>query len=288
MKINNINLKNDINLLNKLIAEYEEVKLNLFDELKDSCINWQDGNSVDFENKIYLEKVESDNILRTLTDKRDILNFIYDKYSDLGKKIKCDLNNRSALLRSIESCQSQANSIINEFYKIDNSFYYWEQQSISNQKNKILKVKNDLSEVKNSITKMFDKIEKIEKEIKVKIKKIDEIKINNFDYNVASTGTRINKGIVNGTSLEKNIEKIKYYSSEEIKLLNKIDKELNEVSKNYNSNNTTLFLNSGSNFKTNIDSVYKKRNKYTTILNETIIKYNELTAATQQIFDKEV
>ena len=103
MKINNINLKNDINLLNKLIAEYEEVKLNLFNELKDSCINWQDGNSVDFENKIYLEKVESDNILRTLTDKRDILNFIYDKYSDLGKKIKCDLNNRSALLRSIES-----------------------------------------------------------------------------------------------------------------------------------------------------------------------------------------
>ena len=288
MKINNINLKNDINLLNKLIAEYEEVKLNLFNELKDSCINWQDGNSVDFENKIYLEKVESDNILRTLTDKRDILNFIYDKYSNLGEKIKCDLNNRSALLRSIESCQSQANSIINEFYKIDNSFYYWEQQSISNQKNKILKVKNDLSEVKNSITKMFDKIEEIEKEIKVKIKKIDEIKINNFDYNVASTGTRINKGILNGSLLEKNIEKIKYYSSEEKKLLNKIDKELNEVSKNYNSNNTTLFLNSGSNFKTNIDSVYKKRNTYTTILNETIIKYNELTVATQQIFDKEV
>lgn len=184
LEINSANLKNDIDVLNKLISEYEEIQLNLFNELKDSCINWQDGNSIEFENKIYLEKVEADNILRTLNDKKEVLNFIYDKYSDLGKKIKCNLNNRSTLLHSIENCQSQTNSIINEFYKIDNSFYYWEQQNISKQRDKIIKVKNELSEVKNSITKMFDKIEEIEKEIKEKIKGLEEIKINSFDYNI--------------------------------------------------------------------------------------------------------
>ena len=184
LEINSVNLKNDIDVLNKLISEYEEIQLNLFNELKDSCINWQDGNSIEFENKIYLEKVEADNVLRILNEKKEVLNFIYDKYSDLGKKIKCDLNNRSTLLNFVETCQNQTNSIINEFYKIDNSFYYREQQKISKQRNKIIKVKTELLEIKNSITKMFDKIDAIEKEVKEKIKELEEIKINSFDYNL--------------------------------------------------------------------------------------------------------
>ena len=98
----------------------------------------------------------------------------------------------------------------------------------------------------------------------------------------------MDKGILNQSSLEKNIEQIKFYSLEEKQILNKIDRELNEGSKNYNSTNTALFLNNVGNFKTNIDFVYEKRIRYTTILNEMIVKYNELSIATRQIFDKEV
>ena len=98
----------------------------------------------------------------------------------------------------------------------------------------------------------------------------------------------MDKGILNQSSLEKNIEQIKFYSLEEKQILNKIDKELNEGSKNYNSTNTALFLNNVGNFKTNIDFVYEKRIRYTTILNEMIVKYNELSIATRQIFDREV
>lgn len=184
LEINTVNLKNDIDTLNKLISEYEEIQLNMFNELKDSCINWQDGNSIEFEKEIYLEKVEADNILNMLNDKKNILDFIYDKYSDLGKKIKCNLNNKSSLLHSIETCQSQTQNIINEFWKIDNSFYYTEQQKISKQVDKINEVKNGLAEVKSSIAKMFDKIEEIEKEIKEEITKLEEIKINSFDCGI--------------------------------------------------------------------------------------------------------
>lgn len=98
----------------------------------------------------------------------------------------------------------------------------------------------------------------------------------------------MDKGILNQSSLEKNIEQIKFYSLEEKQILNKIDKELNEGSKNYNSTNTALFLNNVGNFKTNIDFIYEKRIRYTAILNEMIVKYNDLSIATRQIFDKEV
>ena len=177
-------LKNDINKLNALIDEYEEIQLNLFNELKNSCLNWQDGNSIEFENKIYLEKVESSSIFRALTDKKEVLNFIYDKYSDLGKKIKCNLNGKNLLIHCIEDCENQINVIINEFNRVDNSFYYWEQQSITNQKNKIIKVKTELSEVKTTIIKTFSNLEEVEREVRKKMKKFEMLKITDFDYNL--------------------------------------------------------------------------------------------------------
>lgn len=185
LEVNNLELKNKIDALNTLISEYEEIQLNIFNQLKDVCINWQDGNSIEFDNKIYLEKEESDLILQALNDKRDILNFIYNKYSDIGKKIKCNLNNKNTLIHSINNCQSQINNILNEFNKIDNSFYYSEYQSIINQKNKIISVKNKMSEVKNSVTKNYDRIEEIENDVKEKINNLLEIKINDFDYTLS-------------------------------------------------------------------------------------------------------
>ena len=126
LEINTSDLKCDINNLNSLIDEYEEIQLNLFNQLKDSCINWQDGNSLKFDNNIYLERKEAELILQTLKDKRDVFNFIYSKYSEIGKKISCNLNNKNKLLQAINNCESRFNSIINEFRKIDNSFYYQE------------------------------------------------------------------------------------------------------------------------------------------------------------------
>ena len=98
----------------------------------------------------------------------------------------------------------------------------------------------------------------------------------------------MDKGFLDQPSLEKNIEKIKFYSLEEKQIMNKIVEELNEESKNYNSTNTALFLNSVASFKANIDFIYEKRIRYTTVLSEMIVKYNNLSIATQRIFNRGV
>ena len=38
--------------LNTLIDECEEAELNIFNQIKDSCVNWHDGNSVVFEESL--------------------------------------------------------------------------------------------------------------------------------------------------------------------------------------------------------------------------------------------
>lgn len=184
IEINITDLRNNILSLGSLIDQYEEIELNLFNQLKDSCINWQDGNSIEFDNKVYLEKQETNFLLQSLNSKKEVLNYIYDKYSEIGKKIRCNLNNKTTLLHAIDNCYSQAVNIINEFNKIDKSFYYSEQHSIQSQKNKLTDVKNKLREIKTEASKIYNKIETIEEEVNTKIKQLEEIKINSFDYSL--------------------------------------------------------------------------------------------------------
>lgn len=182
IEININEIKNNINSLQTLIEQYEEIKLNIFNNLKDVCINWQDGNSLVFDNKIFLEKQETELLIETIKAKKEVFNFIYEKYSDIGRKIRCNLNNKTTLLNTIDNCYNQAINILNEFNKIDRSFYYTELNSIQNQKEKIITVKNKISIIKTKTSKLYSKIEIIEEEVKKKIKELEEIKINSFDY----------------------------------------------------------------------------------------------------------
>ena len=173
-------LKNEIDKVKVIIDEYEEIQQNIFNQLKDSCINWQDGNSLVFEEKTYHEKQESELLLLSLKNKKEIYDFIYNSYSEIGKKIKCNLESKKNVLSSIENCISKTSIILNDFNKIDTSFYYYEKNDICKQKNCIKNIHRSLTNIKNSISKMY--AEKIEKEILIKIQELDNIKVNDFDY----------------------------------------------------------------------------------------------------------
>lgn len=184
LDINVDELKNIIDSLNLLIDEYEIIQLNIFNQLKNSCINWQDGNSIVFDDKIYYDKQESKRFLELLHQKKDLYNFIYRSYIEIGKKINFNLNNKNTIVYLIDDCYNQASNIINEFYKINRNFYYSERSDIFYQKDRIVNVRNKISEIKDSVMKLYNKIEIIETEIKNKVKKLEEIKINDFDFNL--------------------------------------------------------------------------------------------------------
>lgn len=177
-------LKNDIASLGALIDEYEEIELNLYSQLKDSCINWQDGNSVLFDSKIYMEKRESELFLQSVKSRREALDFIYSKYSEIGKKIKCNLDNKKTVIGAIDSCYTEAIRILNEFQRIDRSFYYSEQSLIEIQRGKVIDSRNRLRDLKTAAMNTFSKIEEIEKEIETKLKSLEQIKINDFSFNL--------------------------------------------------------------------------------------------------------
>ena len=184
LEVNVSDLKNDLETLNLLIEQYDDIRLNLFNQLKESCINWQDANSIEFDNKIYLEKQESDLFLQSLKDKKEVFDYICDKYSEIGKSIKFNLESKDTIIHTIDNCYNKVVDLLSEFDKIDRSFSYPEQYSIQRQRKRILEIKAKLSDIKNEIFKNYKKIADIENKVSVKISKLETIKINSFDYNL--------------------------------------------------------------------------------------------------------
>lgn len=98
----------------------------------------------------------------------------------------------------------------------------------------------------------------------------------------------MNKGLLNETLLEKDIEQINIYANEEKEMLKNICNKFVEVSNSYNSTNSALLLNTVNNLKGNISSIYQKRTSYIGVLNRAISSYNILSNETVAMFEKDV
>lgn len=182
IKIDVLELRKCVVELQNLIEEFELIQLNLFNQLKESTMNWQDGHSIKFAECIYSEKKESEMLLVTLKAEVEFYDYVYNKYSEIGKKVFCSLNNKKQLLNVIDSCYNETVKILNEYEKIDFNLFYDEQDLIVLQKNNLLQVKKDLFNIKIDTLGIFKQIENIEKEIKSKIELLDKIKLNSFEY----------------------------------------------------------------------------------------------------------
>lgn len=98
----------------------------------------------------------------------------------------------------------------------------------------------------------------------------------------------MNKGLLNETLLDKDIEQIMLYANEEKENLKNICNKFIEISYSYNSTNTALLLNTVNNLKGNISSIYQKRTNYVSVLNRAISSYKVLSNETVAMFEKDV
>ena len=171
-----------IDKLNTYSSELEQIHLNIFNQLKNSCVNWQDGHSILFEDAVYIDKKESDELLNNLTEKKDVYSFICDKYSTLGKKIKCNLKNKNMVLDKISYCCDLIDDILEQYSWIDRSFYYDEIYSINNQQSIMYNTLNTMKSLYAEIKKLYNKIEHIESEINTAIKKLKGFTVQDFNF----------------------------------------------------------------------------------------------------------
>ncbi len=188
LEVNVTNLKNELVKMETIIHEYEEIELNLFHQLNDSCVNWQDGNSQIFSDKIDIEQRETNELLDLLKNEQETYQFIVDKYQTIGKKIECQLAHKQSILSAVEECKSGANSVISSFDGVDSGISGSIYSAIMDQKRKVQSVLEQLSSFASAVTNMYAKIEQIEREIGAKMRMLKEINIQEFTFHELTGG----------------------------------------------------------------------------------------------------
>ncbi len=178
-------LKASLGRLNELINNYEELHLNMYNNLASTFYCWNDINSKKF---LVLNADEKKNFNLLLQNYRSIYNvylYVWKEYSKFGKIIYYELDNREKIYECFDSYISKLESII---YKYDNSniikdssFSY----KIYNERKRLYKdlemVKSIYSDVKDFYNSINDiNLEVSEKLSSIDIKNIQEIDVNDY------------------------------------------------------------------------------------------------------------
>ena len=174
ININLEDLKINIYNLKKLIREYEIIKLNLFNQLKNSCISWQDNNSLKFEDALVSEKNETELLIDNIKLQTNIFMKLYNSYSKIGNLIKINLNNKQEILYLVNDLILKVKYIEKQVNGIDSNMVY-------NLKFKLKNIKNNLYLLKKFIKNLYKRIEEIEYNLGVDLDKLEKIKINMFE-----------------------------------------------------------------------------------------------------------
>ena len=168
--------------LNKLIDDYDELQLNLFNQLKISCSDWHDGNSVVFEEKIEAEKKQTASFLNALKKHKDVFEYAYKEYKALGNKIRINMDKKAAIIAAIDDAIAKTNNVLYEFYNVNRSWYYYELNLINGQQRELESVKNNLNYMKGQINVLYKKVASIESNVSSRIAKLETIKVSKFDF----------------------------------------------------------------------------------------------------------
>ncbi len=183
MEINVSNLEKDSEKLIKSIDNFSNNILNIYNELKWANGCWSDYHSRLFFTNVESEKTKVNNTYEELTQLSEIYKTIVAQYKNIGNKIQVNLENKDIIITKFNSFQDEINELISLYNDLDLSFCKDISIKISNQKEELLKIKENLTLSKEKIKETLVKIEEIEKDINLKLSKINIETIKQADIN---------------------------------------------------------------------------------------------------------
>ena len=173
MEINVLDLEKNSEKLIKSIGNFSNNILNIYNEL-----NWANGCWNDFHARLFFTNVESEKIkINNTYDELTLLSEIYKtiiaQYKNIGNKIQVNLESKDTIITKFNSFQDKINELISLYNDLDLSFCKDISIKISNQKKELLRIKESLRLSKEKIKETLVKIEEIEKDINLKLSKIN-------------------------------------------------------------------------------------------------------------------
>lgn len=173
MDINIEKLKVSLSEFNKLVEDYERVYYNLYNELSNCSGFWQDNNATLFFEDVNIEKLAVERTIIEFKEIEDLYNYLVNKYGEFGNRIKFDLKVKDQILDKFDKYLGNVYDLLDEFRRLDFEFCNDIRSNIYGDIDKLMDVANILVRLKSNVKKRFNKFEEIEKEVSLRISKIN-------------------------------------------------------------------------------------------------------------------
>ena len=284
----------DLNTLLKqyhtLRAQYsslEESELNLFNHLSNIVnMDWNDGNSQLFAKVVDAERNETDIFRICIWNHISVFEYIYNRYSVLGKKIRCDLEKKDKVLSAVDQCISSVSSLNGTFSSMNLSFGYSEFHTLRSKKQMFNKMQNDLTNVRNHLAALYKKIEGIESDIGSKTRELDIFKPNPIIYSLTGNHEKYLKGNLVDQDFIMDVSKYEASIDDENSKLTKIRETMEQTLGCYKSNNIPLLEGKNSDYGENIKQVLEKRKTCLETLDKVPPLYGMAIKRTKDVFEE--
>ena len=169
--VNIENLESFISKASKLIENYENVIMAIDKEYDIIMENFQSKKMQVFYKEFQEEKSQKKLLIATLQEYIKLLQAIYNRYKELGKKISVDLDSKEVIIEKQESIINNFNKIVN----VSNSLNDIKtKQIVQLEIDKMKNGKKDFLKNKQEIERIYDKVENIENDIHSMINSIEE------------------------------------------------------------------------------------------------------------------
>ena len=180
-KINIEEIGNEVNILSSYINVYEQYYLDLFNEIKNSSLLWNDGHSTIFYKKIEEEIKSNNQLFNEIKDSYKIKNFIFDNYKTLGKVIYFDFERARDIVICYDKIIDKLNNYYNLIKGMDYTFYNSvELRMINDILNSFNKIIKDMQISKNNTIKVINKINEIELQVKEMLNNMGLVNVLSF------------------------------------------------------------------------------------------------------------
>ena len=171
MQVNVSLLKDNLNKLNSEISEYENIYLNLYNELNFSHSYANSNKFTMFYDAVDQEKNKVNIFIQDLNELVRIYDYIVSNYSKIGNKVNFNLDNASYVFNQITTIKNKINSIKR---RVQSLYSYYEVREILNDINyKINSIEVSIRTIENDYRRTINKISDVEKNTANMIRKFD-------------------------------------------------------------------------------------------------------------------
>ena len=220
----------------ELLNNYEQIYNNFYHEIENVKNYWHDSHANYFFSSVVEEKKENVVFFEEFKSIVDIYSYIVNKYQDIGNNIEVDLNNRDDFIVKMDNCITGIDDIINRYRNLDSRFLMEVNKSLLYEEDKYSKIRNKLLSIKESNKRCLSEVEEIERQISLKISKINIVAVKENNYKNDSLG-QVDDKYMDIDNVGIIIKKLQFNLKEEEINYEDVSKVFNSINYFYNTNN---------------------------------------------------